>query len=79
MYCPLKFVQEPVNYSSVVKKLVSDAYKAAKSHHTYIWLFKTFSMVMFYLHCTHALQLRQIRVDFVNQVQFRILDIALER
>ena len=36
-------------------------------------------MVMFYLHFTHALQLRQIRVDFVNQVHFQILDSALER
>ena len=75
----LKFVREPVNYNSVLKKLVSDAYKAGKSHHTHIWLFKTFSMVMFYLHCTHALQLRQIRVDFINQVHFQILDSALER
>ena len=39
----------------------------------------TFSMVIFYLHFTHALQLRQIRVDFVNQVHFQILDSALER
>ena len=39
----------------------------------------TFSMVMFYLHFTHALQLRMIRVDFVNQVHFQILDSALER
>ena len=61
------------------ENLVSDAYKEEKSHPTYIWLFKTFSMVMFYLHFTHALQLRQIRVDFVNQVHFQILDRALER
>ena len=61
------------------EKLLSDAYKAEKSHHIYIWLFKTFSMVMFYRQCTHALQLRQIRVDFVNQVYFQILDSALER
>ena len=44
-----------------------------------IRLFKTFSVVMVYLHFTHALQLRQIRVDFVNQVHFQILDSALER
>ena len=58
----LKFVQEPVNHSSVVKNLDYDAYKLEKSNYTCKWLFKTLSMVMFYLHCIHALQLRRIIV-----------------
>ena len=56
----LKFVQEPVNHSSVVKDLDYDACKLEKSSYTHKWLFKTLSMVMFYLHCIHALQLRRI-------------------